>query len=217
MSKKFFERLFIFGIPDPNANDGDTTLEKLKEGNKHFTSYVLNTASVSNIDRVRYLAKNGQKPLAILVTCSDARISPERIFNAEMGDFFIIRTAGNVVGDLELGSIEYALTSFGTDMILVMGHENCGAIHSAIDDHDPEHNTGNIKHIIDIIQPSIDKAKQETDNHFSIISKAEDYNIINSVSKIKSSKIIKKLISEGKVTVIGAKYGIATGDVTFFE
>lgn len=215
MSKKFFERLFIFGIPDPNENDGDSTIDKLKDGNKHFTSYVLNTASISNIDRVQYLAKNGQNPLAILVTCSDARISPERIFNAEMGDFFIIRTAGNVVGDLELGSIEYALTSFDTDMVLVMGHENCGAIHSAIYDH--EHELGNIQHIIDIIQPSIDKAKQETNNKLDIITKAEDYNIINSVKKIKSSPIIKKFINEGKVTVVGAKYGIATGDVTFFE
>ena len=104
MFKKFIKAFKEFW--NYHVEDHTTTLDILKEGNEQFTSYILHSAPVSNIERVRHMAIHGQNPQAVIVTCSDARISPERIFNAEMGDFFIIRTAGHVVGALDIGSIE---------------------------------------------------------------------------------------------------------------
>ncbi len=192
------------------------TLERLRLGNEYFTSHVLHNDERNNIDRVKYLAHYGQDPHAVLVTCSDARISPERIFQSGMGDFFIIRTAGNVIGDVELASIEYAVAEVGADTIIVMGHENCGAIHSAID-HDGEEIEGNIRHIINRVAPSVARARAETDNEADFVEKAEDYNILNALETIKSSPVVQKYMEEGKVQVTGAKYGIATGKVTFFD
>lgn len=194
-----------------------TTLENLKNGNQLFTSKILKTHSISNIERVKNLAENGQNPVAILVTCSDARISPERIFQGEMGDFFIIRTAGHVVGPLELGSIEYAITHSTCNLLIIMGHENCGAVKSCIADHEGT-DLGHIKDILHEIKPSIDKAAEETNDQIELLEKAEDLNIYHTIEKIKSSKIIQEYIhSERKLSIIGAKYGIATGKVTFFE
>lgn len=215
MYRKILKRLFIHNLKHANVTDFNTTIDRLKAGNKHFTSYVLKKHSPSNIERVRYLAKNGQSPIAVLVTCSDARISPERIFNAEMGDFFIIRTAGNVVGELEIGSIEYALTFFKIDTVVVMGHGNCGAIKYAICNDCTK--IDSVKSIANIIQPSIDKAKSESNNDTELVEKAENYNILYNVNIIKNSKVVKELVDKNCVTVVGAKYGISTGEVTFFK
>ncbi len=217
MVKKLIDKLWLFNIGDPVKDDEATltTMERLQRGNEYFTSHVLNSDHANNIERVRYLAHYGQDPHAVLVTCSDARISPERIFQAEMGDFFIIRTAGNVVGDIELASIEYAVAKVGIDTIIVMGHENCGAIHSTVD-HYGEEPLGSIGHIIKRIEPSVAKAKLETTQYQEVISKAEDYNVLNAVETIKSSPIVQEYMANGKVCITGAKYGIATGKVTFF-
>lgn len=212
--KKILKDLSSFWNYHPTNNE--TTLDILKEGNIKFTSYILHSAPVSNIERVRHMAIYGQNPHAVIVTCSDARISPERIFNAEMGDFFIIRTAGHVVGPLEMGSIEYAVTHSGADIIIVMGHENCGAVKSCIDDHDGT-DLGYIKDILHEIQPSIDKALKETNNKFELLEIAEDYNVLHTIDRIKNSSIIKEYLKSGKIVVVGAKYGISTGKVTFFD
>lgn len=193
---------------------GGNTIERLKAGNEYFTSYTLKKASASNMETVKNLAVYGQNPHAVIVTCSDARISPERIFCAEMGDFFIIRTAGNVVGPLEIGSIEYAILEMKADTIIVMGHESCGAIKNATEV--SEDDMCNIQCILDEIKPSIEKAKKEAKSHIDFIVKAEDYNIFNTLDKIKNSKIVSKAIEKGKVTLVGAKYGIVDGKVTFF-
>ena len=194
----------------------NSTLERLKEGNLYFTSYMLHAAPVSNIKKVREMAALGQDPHAVIVTCSDARISPERIFNAEMGDFFIIRTAGHVVGPYEMGSIEYAVTHSSVDVVIVMGHENCGAVKSCIIDHEGT-DLGYIHNILEEVQPSIDKARQETNNDYDLLERAEELNVYHTVAKIKQSKILEPYINSGKLIVIGAKYGIATGEVTFFD
>ncbi len=213
-----FKKLLFF-IKDfftPAKIESNNVLDRLQEGNSHFTSYILHSAPVSNIMKVREMAVYGQDPHAVIVTCSDARISPERIFNAEMGDFFIIRTAGHVVGAYELGSIEYAVTHSQVDIIIVMGHENCGAVKSCIDDHEVT-DLGYIKDILKEVSPSIEKAKKEVTYKNDILERAEDLNIYHTVEKIKSSNILKPYIESGKIIIVGAKYGIATGKVTFFK
>lgn len=198
------------------AVETNSTLERLKEGNLYFTSYILHAAPVSNIEKVREMAALGQDPHAVIVTCSDARISPERIFNAEMGDFFIIRTAGHVVGPYEMGSIEYAVTHSNVDVVIVMGHENCGAVKSCIVDHKGT-DLGYIHDILEEVQPSIERAKKETDNDYDLLERAEELNVYHTVAKIKQSSILQPYINSGKLIVIGAKYGISTGEVKFFD
>ncbi len=215
MMNKILKAVKSFFSPEEHIIE-NTTLSRLKDGNNHFTSYILHAAPVSNIEKIREMAVYGQDPHAVIVTCSDARISPERIFNAEMGDFFIIRTAGHVVGAYELGSIEYAVTHSDVDIVIVMGHENCGAVKSCIEDHEGT-DLGYIKDILKEVQPSIDKAVKRTSNKYELLEMAEDINIYHTVEKIKKSSILKPYIESGKLMIIGAKYGIATGKVTFFD
>ena len=109
-------------------------LEKLKKGNQDYISALTNPASIE-LDLRKNLATNGQQPYAVILTCSDSRVAPEHIFSAGLGELFVIRTAGNVVGDFELGSIEYGVEHLGAPIIVVMGHNHCGAVEAALSSH----------------------------------------------------------------------------------
>ena len=125
-------------------------LEKLKEGNKRYITAEFNTSDVSQLKREEALDK-GQAPYAIIITCSDSRVIPENIFMTGIGELFVIRIAGNVIDEHQLGSIEYAASHLGAPLIVVMGHTHCGAVDAAIN-HDPE---GYIKFITDKIKAAI--------------------------------------------------------------
>ena len=176
-------------------------LEKLKEGNKLYVSADLFQADVS-ARVLEHFAKNGQEPYAIIITCSDSRVIPERIFHAAIGDLFTIRVAGNVIDDHQLGSIEYAAGHLGTKLVLVLGHTQCGAVHAAIN-HDPN---GFIKFITDEIKQAIGKEKDDY--------KAAVLNVEQSIRMIESSLEIQKDESEG-LRVVGAIYRIEDGTVVF--
>src|SRR6188768_2681355 len=123
-------------------------LDKLKEGNKRFVSgHPVHPDET--LDRIREL-KKGQNPFVVVVSCSDSRLPPELIFDQGLGDVFSIRTAGNVIGDYELGSIEYAVEHLHCKLIVVLGHENCGAIHAYATSKNEKHNN-HIQNLIDYI------------------------------------------------------------------
>lgn len=111
-------------------------LEKLKAGNARYIDAMVNSEDISQAKRTDTLV-NGQKPYAIIITCSDSRVIPENIFMTGIGELFVIRIAGNVIDEHQLGSIEYAASHLGAPLIVVMGHTHCGAVHTAIN-HDPE-------------------------------------------------------------------------------
>ena len=125
-------------------------LEKLKAGNARYINAKVNSEDISQGRRTDTLV-NGQKPYAIIITCSDSRVVPENIFKPGIGELFVIRIAGNVIDEHQLGSIEYAASHLGAPLIVVMGHTHCGAVHAAIN-HDPE---GYIKFITDKIKAAI--------------------------------------------------------------
>ena len=125
-------------------------LEKLKEGNRKYITSEFNSSDISQSKRADALA-NGQAPYAIIITCSDSRVIPENIFMTGIGELFVIRIAGNVIDEHQLGSIEYAASHLGAPLIVVMGHTHCGAVDAAIN-HDPE---GYIKFITDKIKAAI--------------------------------------------------------------
>ena len=145
----------------------------------------------------------GQSPYAIIVTCSDSRFIPENIFSAGIGELFVIRLAGNVIDDHQLGSIEYATGPLGRRLVVVRGHTHCGAVDAAIH-HEPE---GYIKYITDEIKKAIG---DETDPY-----KASCLNVRHSVREIEKSLCIHNIEEETGLRVVGAMYHIEDGSVEF--
>ena len=179
-------------------------VEKLKEGNEKYLETLTGMGDVSKESRMRtYL--HGQHPYAIVVTCSDSRVIPESIFSAGIGDLFVIRLAGNVIDDHQLGSIEYAAGHLGCRLIVVMGHTHCGAVDAAMNS-DPE---GYIKFITNEIKRAIGDEKDER--------KACEKNVWQSIQMIEHSLEIHHIEDEIGLRVVGAMYDIETGKVEFMQ
>lgn len=192
---------------DTTANNSTQALDFLKNGNKRF---VQNNCEIINVSSERRNAlKNGQHPFAVVVACSDSRVAPELIFNAGLGEIFDVRLAGNIVDDDAMGSIEYAVDHLNTPLIVVVGHESCGAVTAAYDEViKGQQVTGHMQSIVDEIKPAISANES--------INDAVNKNITNMVNRIKLDPIIKEKIIDGKVDVIGAYYNL-DGTVTFYE
>ena len=179
-------------------------VEKLKEGTEKYLETLTGMGDVSKESRMRtYL--HGQHPYAIVVTCSDSRVIPESIFSAGIGDLFVIRLAGNVIDDHQLGSIEYAACHLGCRLIVVLGHTHCGAVDAAMNS-DPE---GYIKFITDEIKRAIGDEKDER--------KACEKNVWQSIQMIEHSLEIHHIEDEIGLRVVGAMYDIETGKVEFMQ
>ena len=150
---------------------------------------------------------DGQNPYAVVVSCSDSRVTPNIVFNAGLGEIFDIRLAGNVVDDDALGSIEYGVAHANAPLIVVMGHESCGAVTAAYNKYTKGTAVeGNIEEIVEEIEPSIGKDKTLDD--------AIRTNVTNVANEIKNDPITKKLIDSGKVKVVEAYYSL-DGKVEF--
>lgn len=187
-------------------------LEKLKIGNQRFVKgYPIHPDET--LQRIREL-KKGQHPFAVVVGCSDSRIPPELIFDQGLGDIFTIRTAGNVIGDYELGSVEYAVEHLKCNLVIVLGHENCGAIQAFISSDNQRHED-HIQTIVDYISNE-DEEKAILDSIKTNPDLAVRANIKHGVSVLQNSTpILKHLVQSGKVSVIGAYYDLDSGKVTF--
>ncbi len=179
----------------------DEALEKLKIGNKKYLQSKLGCGDISPEKRAD-TCQNGQHPYAIVITCSDSRVIPESVFSAGIGELFVIRVAGNVMDDHQLGSVEYAASHLGVKLIVVMGHNHCGAVDAAVN-HDPD---GYIKFITDEIRLAIGDEKDE--------EKACWLNVRHSISVIENSLAITKEEEHG-LKVIGAVYRLEDGAVEF--
>lgn len=186
-----------------NTKSSKEARELLLNGNKAY----MNALKEGDISAARRedTATNGQAPYAVVIACSDSRVPVEYIFNAGVGDLFIIRTAGNVIGDYELGSIEYGVEHLGAKLVVVMGHTGCGAVQAAIEGDA----TGHIQCILDEIHTAIGAEKNN--------ALAETMNVKNSISRIKESEIVRELMEHENVEIAGAKYDIKTGAVSFID
>lgn len=173
-------------------------LEKLKEGNQRYLTAAANPGDISPQIR-QDTCTNGQSPYAIVVTCSDSRVIPEGIFSAGIGELFVIRVAGNVMDKHQLGSVEYAADHLGCKLVVVLGHEHCGAVGAAITSA-PE---GYIKYITDEILKAIGDEKDEL--------RACRLNVERSVASIKDNLGMP----EERLKVCGAVYHIDSGEVEF--
>lgn len=172
-------------------------MEKLKEGNKRYLAATSNPGDISPQIRLK-TCNEGQHPYAIVITCSDSRVVPESIFTTGIGELFVIRVAGNVIDNHQLGSVEYAADHLGSKLVVVLGHTHCGAVGAAVSGGAP----GFVKSITDEIQKAIGGEKDEL--------KACRLNVERSVSLIRDGlKEMKEL------TVCGAVYNIEDGSVEF--
>ncbi len=188
-------------------------LQKLEEGNKRFASGKP-VHPDETLERLREL-KKGQHPFAIVVSCSDSRVPAELVFDQGLGDIFSIRTAGNIMGDYELGSIEYAVEHLDCKLIIIMGHKDCGAIKAFIKSDGQYNHSDHIKKIIEYIE-SEQEEKDLASHHELNVDKAIDANIAHGVTFLKTSEpILKEFYEAKKVAIIGALYDIETGKVTF--
>lgn len=177
-------------------------IDKLKEGNKKYIDAKTNDGDIS-ADIRKDTTVNGQHPYAIVVTCSDSRVIPESIFMAGIGEIFVIRVAGNVIGDHQLGSIEYAAAHLGTKVIMVLGHTNCGAVGAALEGGAE----GYIKYLTDEIMSAIGDEKDAY--------KACALNVNKGVDVINKAFENHEEIKASEVDVIGAIYNIENGQVEF--
>lgn len=188
----------------------DEALARLKAGNERFVSGKVVHPN-AGADRRAEVAK-GQKPFAIIVGCSDSRVGPEVVFDQGLGDLFVIRTAGNVVDDVALGSIEYAADHFGVPLILVLGHTRCGAVRAAVDGGEAP---GHVGSVVEKIKPAVDETKGKKGD---AVENAVRANVQNVVTQLRNSNpIILGLVKLGKLKVVGACYDLDTGRVGMVE
>lgn len=187
----------------------DQALEKLFEGNREFSEKHFRSGIPAG--EIELLDTQGQHPFATVITCSDSRVPPEIIFNCGLGEIFVIRTAGNVLGDFELGSVEYAAEHLGTPLIVVMGHSHCGAVASAVAEHGCE---GHLGHILQEIEPAVLQAASITGDTDSLVSLAENLNVLHCVDVLKKDPVLQACPG---LKIVGAKYNTGTGGVAFFQ
>lgn len=186
-------------------------LSKLKEGNARYTSGSLQHPG-QTAERRTELA-NTQHPFAAIVSCSDSRVPPEVVFDQGLGDLFIVRVAGNVINNEGLGSLEYTVDHLGTRLILVLGHQRCGAVDAARETIAAKGKApGHIQSLVTAIKPAVEAtAKEDLDATIKT-------NVKNVVQALRSSTpILKAEVDSGKIQVIGGYYSLDTGAVTFLD
>lgn len=187
-----------------DINDARAALRRLIEGNNEYRLAKSGKGNIS--EEIRHLTHtDGQKPYAIVISCSDSRVVPELMFMVGIGEIFTIRTAGNVIGDYELGSIEYAAEHLGVRLVLVVGHTVCGAVESAM----KGGVGGSIKHITDEIQKAIGHEKDPV--------VCERLNVENSLRIINESPVIKELKEEKGLIAAGGHYNNRSGKFTLYD
>jgi carbonic anhydrase len=184
-------------------------LEKLKKGNKNFVADKLDGKLQNSSRRLELVSE--QKPYAIILGCSDSRVVPELAFDTGLGELFVIRIAGNVATKPVVASIEYAVSELNVKLIVVMGHQNCGAITAALNEHESE-DEANFRYLFRFIKPAVRAVDEKTVN--SIVIKNTE---LTSELIYKSSRIIRKEVDAGGVKIIPAYYKIGSGKLEFFE
>jgi carbonic anhydrase len=187
------------------SNDPDHSLQLLMDGNQRF---VAGRPRPRDDSRRRQQLANSQKPIAVIVSCSDSRVPPELVLDQDLGDIFVVRTAGQVVGDLELGSIEYAVEHLGTPLIVVLGHERCGAVTAAVTGGNAE---GHIPAVVKAIEPAVAESKGEPGDP---VDNAVRANVRDMVRKLRASDpVLSHFVHDGKLKVVGGRYDLDTGRV----
>jgi carbonic anhydrase len=198
----------------------EAALQRLLDGNRRFTASLGSEAIVSQGRRLE-LSK-AQQPFAIILGCSDSRVPAEIVFDQGLGDLFVIRVAGNIVAPSQVGSVEFAAARFGTRLVVVLGHSECGAILATLEElrRPSDTQSRNLRAIVDRVRPSIDGLLETElrNDQDALLRQAVRANIRASANHLRhGSEILEQLIQQDGLLVVGAEYSLETGLVEFFD
>jgi carbonic anhydrase len=196
-------------------------LERLREGNRRFVSDVRGRAELTNETRRNELTAD-QEPFAIILGCSDSRVPAEIVFDQGLGDLFVIRVAGNIVASSQVGSVEFAAARFGTPLVVVLGHSQCGAVLATLEElQQPTRNQSrNLRSIVDRVRPSVEAllATELRHDPAALVRQAVRANIRASANHLRhGSEVLEQLIQSDGFAVVGGEYSLETGVVDFFD
>ena len=196
-------------------------LIRLRAGNQRFAANVRGLDAFVSLGR-RIELVTGQEPFAIVLGCSDSRVPAELVFDQGLGDLFVIRVAGNIVAPSQVGSVEFAASRFGTRLVVVLGHSQCGAITATLEElRQPTANQSrNLRSIVDRIRPSVEGllATELRHDPDALVKEAVRANIRASASHLRhGSEVLEQLIQDDGLLVVGAEYSLETGVVDFFD
>ncbi len=196
-------------------------LTRLRDGNLRFASNVHGSdAFVSHTRRADLAA--GQQPFAIVLGCSDSRVPAEIVFDQGLGDLFVIRVAGNIVAPSQVGSVEFAAARFGTRLVVVLGHSQCGVILATLEElrRPTENQSRNLQSIVDRVRPSVEGLLATDLKHDpgTLVKQAVRANIRASANQLRhGSQVLEQLIQDDGLLIVGAEYSLETGVVEFFD
>ena len=196
-------------------------LERLQEGNRRFAAGERSLERLSNGARRSEVAA-GQEPLAIVLGCSDSRVPAEIVFDQGLGDLFVIRVAGNIVAPSQIGSVEFAAERFGTRLVVVLGHSQCGAVLATLEElqRASASRSWNQRSIVDRIRPSVEALLATDLRHQpeALVRDAVRANVRVSAGQLRhGSELLERLIEHEGLVVVGAEYSLETGLVDFFD
>lgn len=190
------------------------SLKKLVEGNQRFAQG--KSTHPNRSEELRNTLLDGQNPYAVVISCSDSRVPVEIIFDVGLGDIFVIRTAGHVLSNETMGSLEYAVHDLGVKFVMIMGHDNCGAVKSALNAYQTKQNlTPNLKALLNHIYPVFKMMKKSGK---TTLDEAIKLNVEYQVKDLlKKDKYLAKQVKENKIMIVGAKYSLDTGLVEIID
>jgi carbonic anhydrase len=195
-------------------------LGRLREGNQRFIAGQMTDQALSK-KQLRALAAD-QAPFAIVLGCSDSRVPAELVFDQGFGDLFVIRVAGNIVAPSQVGSVEFAASKFGTKLVVVMGHSGCGAITAAVEEllDGASTESRNLRSIVDRVRPSVEGviAGRRDVDRVTLIRDSVIANVRASVDHLRhGSEMLEHLVATQGLVIVGAKYSLDRGVVTFLD
>jgi carbonic anhydrase len=205
----------VLTADDQSQLTPDKIIQNMKDGNERFMN---NNLTPRDYKSQVEATSGGQYPAAIVISCVDSRVPVESVFDMGIGDIFVARVAGNFVNEDILGSAEFATAAAGSKVVVVMGHESCGAVKSAIDGVE----MGNITAMLDKIEPAIEMTQnfdgEQTSSNNEYVTEVVNNNVLHTISEMREkSPIIAQLERNGEVVIAGAFYDLDTGQVTFLE
>jgi carbonic anhydrase len=196
-------------------------LQRLQDGNQRFASGIRGgDAPIDQTRRSEVAA--GQEPFAIVLGCSDSRVPAEIVFDQGLGDLFVIRVAGNIVASSQVGSVEFAAERFGTRLVVVLGHSQCGAILATLEElrRPGETRSRNLRSIVDRVRPSVEAllTTELRHDHDALVRQAVRANVRVSANHLRhGSEILERLIQTDGLVIVGAEYSLEDGTVEFFD
>jgi carbonic anhydrase len=192
--------------------DGKEVWRQLLEGNDRF---VRDVTWVRNFPRLRKSLIEGQNPKAAVLCCSDSRVPPYILFDHSLGDLFVVRTAGLVLGPGSLGSLEYAVAHLHVPLLVVKGHESCGAVTAAVTNPDLEE--GQITTVVRKIAPSVNQARQTGLTGHELVEAANDLHLKSLYDCLRRSPIVSEALADGRLAMVVAKYSLTSGRIEVLE